>query len=102
MAKKLYVGNMPYETTEQDLQQMFGQYGTVVTVTIIKDRYSGRSKGFGFVEMEDDAAADEAIRQLNGKEMGPDDRKRALVVNEARPMQPRKEGFQRGPRPPQE
>ena len=83
MAKKIYVGNLSYQTTEADLTSMFEQHGTVDSARIITDRDTGRSKGFGFVEMSDDEAAKTAIAQLNGKEVGG----RALTVNEARPME---------------
>jgi len=82
MAKKLYVGNLPYSTTGDDLRTMFAAAGEVSTATVITDKMSGRSKGFGFVEMADDAAAQKAIDMFNGKDMGG----RALTVNEARPM----------------
>ncbi len=81
MAKKLYVGNLPYTTTNDSLRDTFAQVGAVVSANVIIDKMSGRSRGFGFVEMED-ADADKAIETLNGKDM--DGRK--LVVNEARPM----------------
>ena len=83
MAKKLYVGNLSFQTTQADLTSMFEQHGSVESVKIITDRDTGRSKGFGFVEMNDDEAAEKAIAQLNGKEVGG----RALTVNEARPME---------------
>jgi cold-inducible RNA-binding protein len=83
MQKKLYVGNLSFETTESDLKELFGQAGTVETVRIITDRDTGRSKGFGFVEMQD--GGDKAIAEMNGKEF----KGRALTVNEARPMSPR-------------
>lgn len=86
--KKLYVGNLSYQTAEQDLQDLFGQYGSVASATIIMDKMSGRSKGFGFVEM-DDADAQKAIDGLNGKDF----QGRPLTVNEARP---REEGPRRG------
>lgn len=85
MALKLYVGNLPYSTTGDELQQMFSAHGTVTSATIISDKMTGRSKGFGFVEMEDADAAQAAIAALNGKDMGG----RAIVVNEARPMEER-------------
>lgn len=85
MAKKLYVGGLPYETTEGELKSLFEQAGTVESVAIISDRMSGRSKGFGFVEMATDEEAQSAIEKLNGKELGG----RTLVVNEARPMEKR-------------
>ncbi len=80
MAKKLYVGNLSFRTTETDLSGMFGEIGQVESVQIITDRDTGRSKGFAFVQMTDDAAAEKAIEQLNGKEVGG----RNLTVNEAR------------------
>ncbi|MHC1692520.1 MAG: RNA recognition motif domain-containing protein [Sphaerochaetaceae bacterium] len=79
MAKKIYVGNMSYNTTEEDLRDLFAQYGTVLSATIIFDRETRRPKGFGFVEMEEDNAAEAAISQLNGQEVGG----RNLRVNEA-------------------
>jgi cold-inducible RNA-binding protein len=85
MAKRIYVGNLSFRTTETDLSNMFGEIGEVESVRIITDRDTGRSKGFAFVEMADDAAAEKAIAQLNGKEVGG----RNLTVNEARPMQKR-------------
>jgi cold-inducible RNA-binding protein len=83
--KKLYVGNLPYTTTDDQLRDYFAQIGTVASAKVIIDKMTGRSKGFGFVEMENDAEADKAIADLNGKEM----EGRNLVVNEARPMEPR-------------
>jgi RNA recognition motif-containing protein len=85
MAKKLYVGGIPYSTTENDLRDAFGQAGAVESVAIIIDRMTGRSKGFGFVEMADDDGASKAIEMWNGKDF----QGRKLTVNEARPMQPR-------------
>lgn len=85
MAKKLYVGNLSYDTTSDSLQQAFAQAGTVVSAQIIIDKMSGRSKGFGFVEMSTDEEAQAAIDMWNGKELDG----RALTVNEARPMEPR-------------
>ena len=85
MAKKLYVGGIAYETSENGLRDAFAQAGTVVSAAIIMDRMTGRSKGFGFVEMSNDAEAQAAIDMWNGKEL--DGRK--LTVNEARPMGPR-------------
>lgn len=83
--KKLYVGNLPYTTTEDDLRDYFAKAGVISSVRIIIDKMSGRSKGFGFVEMENDEEAMKAIEEFNGKEWG----ERKLVVNEARPMEPR-------------
>src|SRR5262245_22378158 len=93
MPKKIYVGNLSFQTTETDLTNMFEQHGTVESVKIITDRDTGRSKGFGFVEMTENEAAEKAIAQLNGKEVGG----RALTVNEARPME-KKDGFGSGGR----
>ena len=81
MAKKLFVGNLAWETTQEELQELFAQYGEVEEAIIITDKFSGRSKGFGFVTFTDDAAADEAIAQLNEKES----KGRNVVVNEAKP-----------------
>ena len=81
MSKKIYVGNLPFRTTEDELTSMFSQVGAVESVSIITDRDTGRSKGFGFVSMNDEDA-DKAIAQFNGKDIGG----RALTVNEARPM----------------
>jgi cold-inducible RNA-binding protein len=81
MNKKLYVGNLSYETTEDELQKLFVEVGPVVSVAIITDRSSGRSKGFGFVEMETEQAAQEAIDQLNNHELSD----RTIAVSEARP-----------------
>jgi len=88
MAKKLYVGNLSYSTTEGNLSELFGAFGEVVSVNLITDRMTGRSKGFAFVEMAEYDAAQEAINQLNGKEV----EGRALKVAEARPQQDRRGG----------
>lgn len=85
MAKKLYVGNLSYGTTDSDLQGMFEEFGTVESAQVIIDRDSGRSKGFGFVEMRSDQEAQAAINALNGKEVDG----RSLTVNEARPREDR-------------
>ena len=85
MAKKLYVGGLPYSTTDDELREAFSQAGSVDSATIIMDRMSGRSKGFGFVEMTSDEDAQKAIELWNGKDFGG----RALTVNEARPMEER-------------
>jgi RNA recognition motif-containing protein len=82
MAKKLYVGSLSYSTTDDGLKDFFSQAGTVESATIIIDKMSGRSKGFGFVEMSSDEEAQKAVEMFNGKELDG----RALVVNEARPM----------------
>lgn len=88
MSKKLYVGNLPFSTTESALGEMFGQIGAVSSVRLITDRDSGRSKGFGFVEMESDEEAQTAISSFDGTELGG----RQIVVNEARPMERRDNG----------
>lgn len=85
MAVKLYVGNLPYSTTEDELREMFAAYGTVESVAVITDRDTGRSKGFGFVEMSTPEEAKAAMDALNGKDFGG----RGLVVNEARPREER-------------
>jgi len=82
MAKKLYVGSLPYTTTEDELKDFFSEAGTVESALIIMDKMTGRSKGFGFVEMANDEDAKKAVETMNGKEMGG----RSIVVNEARPM----------------
>ena len=79
--RKLYVGNLPYDTAETQLQDLFAQAGTVDTVSVVRDNATGRARGFGFVEMGTDEEAQAAITQLNGYELGG----RALTVNEARP-----------------
>lgn len=89
MAKKLFVGNIPYSSSEEDLKKLFGEVGQVESANIITDRNTGRSKGFGFVEMTTDEEAEKAIKKFNGHEL----EGRALVVNEARPMKPRREEF---------
>ena len=88
MAKKLYVGNLAFRTTTQDLQELFAQAGTVESAQIIEDRETGQSKGFAFVEMATDQEAASAIDQFNGKELGG----RMLKVNEAKPREPRTGG----------
>src|ERR1041385_4259227 len=88
MGKKLYVGNLSYQVDSSELEQLFGQHGTVVSAQIINDRDTGRSKGFGFVEMGTDEEAQAAIAALNGQEHGG----RALTVNEARPREDRPRG----------
>ena len=88
MATKLYVGGLPYSSTEDALKDHFAKAGTVVSATIIMDKMSGRSKGFGFVEMSTDEEAQNAVSMFNGQEF----EGRKLTVNEARPMQPRTGG----------
>ncbi|MFH1990493.1 MAG: RNA-binding protein [Patescibacteria group bacterium] len=85
MAKKLYVGNLSYNMTEDTLKETFSAAGSVDSAIIIKDKMSGRSKGFGFVEMSSDEEAQKAVEMFNGKELDG----RALTVNEARPMEER-------------
>lgn len=94
MAKKLYVGGLPYSATEDALRDLFSQAGTVESASIITDRASGRSKGFGFVEMSTEEEAQKAIETLNGKDF----EGRNITVNEARPQEarPRTGGFNRG------
>jgi RNA recognition motif-containing protein len=93
MGNKLYVGNLPFSATDDSLREMFGQAGQVESARIITDRDTGRSKGFGFVEMSTEQEASEAINRFNGSELDG----RSLTVNEARPMAPR-DGGGRGPR----
>ena len=88
MAKKLYVGNLGYDVTSADLNQLFSQFGTVQSADVISDRDTGRSKGFGFVEMASDSEAQAAITGLNGKENAG----RSLTVNEAKPREERGAG----------
>ncbi len=85
MGNKLYVGNLPYSVRDNDLEQSFGQFGSVTSAKVMMERDTGRSKGFGFVEMGSDAEAQAAIEGMNGAPLGG----RSLVVNEARPMEPR-------------
>ncbi|MCE9529662.1 MAG: RNA-binding protein [Planctomycetes bacterium] len=86
MSKNLYVGNLPFGTTDEDLRQAFAQYGTVVKAQVIMDRETGRSRGFGFVEMGD--GAEDAVNAMNGAQFGG----RTLTVNEAKPREPRAGG----------
>ena len=92
MGKKLYIGNLPYSVDDAILHETFAAYGAVLSAKVITDRESGRSKGFGFVEMENDADADRAVEEANGKEVGG----RAMNVSEARPQAPREGGGGRG------
>ena len=92
MGNKLYVGNLPYTVRDEDLQQSFGQFGAVTSAKVMMERDTGRSKGFGFVEMGSDAEAQAAITGMNGQTLGG----RSITVNEARPMEarpPRTGGF---------
>ncbi len=88
MGNKLYVGNLPYSVRDGDLEQAFAAFGAVTSAKVMMERDTGRSKGFGFVEMGSDAEAQAAIEGMNGHPMGG----RSLVVNEARPMEPRRPG----------
>ena len=94
MAKKLFVGGLSYETTEATLKETFSQAGTVESAIVITDKMSGRSKGFGFVEMSSEEEAQKAIEMFNGKEIDG----KNVTVNEAKPMEsrPRRDGFNRG------
>ena len=91
MGRKLYVGNLSYDVSSSDLERMLSEYGAVMSAEVVSDRMTGRSRGFGFVEMGTEEEAQAAIEALNGKE----EQGRALTVNEARPRQPR--GGGRGP-----
>lgn len=92
MGSKIYVGGLPYSATEQQLSDLFAAHGAVASARIITDKFTGQSRGFGFVEMSSDAEAQTAITALNGSEMGG----RTLTVNEARPQEPRTGGGGRG------
>ncbi len=81
----IYVGNLAYSVTDDDLRELFGEFGEVRSVSVISDKVTGQSKGFGFVEMQDNSAADMAIKELNGKQV----KGRALKVNEAKPREDR-------------
>ena len=85
MSKEVYVGNLPFKVGNVQLKELFSKYGEVTEAVVISDKYSGRSKGFGFVTFENDADADKAVSEMDGKEM----EGRALKVNEARPMESR-------------
>lgn len=88
MAKKIYVGNLSFSITDDELQQAFASFGTVTSARVVMDKMSGRSKGFGFVEIEDDASADTAIQKMDGQTIGG----RAVRVSEAKPQEPRTGG----------
>jgi cold-inducible RNA-binding protein len=92
MSTKLYVGNLAFQTTSQELEQLFGQAGTVQSASVVEDRDTGRSRGFAFVEMSSQEEATSAIEQFNGKDLGG----RALKVNEAKPRENRSGGGGRG------
>ncbi|SRR5574344_2214609 len=97
MVKKLYVGGLAYATTDESLGAAFAQAGTVVSAIVIKDKFSGQSKGFGFVEMDSEESFNKAIEMYDGKEL----EGRTIKVNEAKPMEdrpPRRDNFSRGPR----
>ena len=89
MSTKLYVGNLPYETSETDLQTLFETTGQVASINIVRDRATGQARGFAFVEMSDTEGARKAISELDKHQYGG----RSLTVNEAKPMQPRSGGF---------
>jgi len=88
MAMKLYIGGLAYSIDENELEKLFAEYGKVTSAVVIKDRDSGQSKGFGFVEMEDDTEAQNAIKEMNGKEFSG----RSVTVNQARPQEDRSSG----------
>lgn len=88
MAKKLFVGNLPYTATSDELKELFSQVGAVETATVVTDKFTGRSRGFGFVEMGNDDEANKAIETLNGQDLGG----RNIMVNEARPREERPAG----------
>ena len=97
MQKKLFVGGLPYSTQQEEVKDLFAQYGEVTSATIVRDRFTNQSRGFGFVEMATEEAAADAIKNLNGTDLGG----RKIVVNESRPQE--KKGFvndgARAPRP---
>ena len=92
MSQKLYVGNLPYEIGENELQELFAKAGSVESVTVMRDQATGRARGFAFVEMSTDEEAQKAIKELNASQLGG----RSLTVNEARPKTPRSGGFDGG------
>lgn len=91
MAKKLYVGNLAFSVTDDELQQAFASFGNIMSARVVMDRMTGRSKGFGFVEIEDDAQADEAVNKMNGQTIGG----RPVRVSEAKPQEDRPRGPRR-------
>lgn len=91
MATKLFVGGLPWAVDDAQLQDFFSKVGTVVSASVIKDKFSGRSKGFGFVEFASEEEAQKAVEELNGKDMDG----RNIIVNEARPQEPRPSNFSR-------
>ena len=94
MSKRIYVGGLPFKTTEEEMNGLFATYGQVSSAKLITDKYSGQSRGFGFVEMPNDEEANAAMEKLNGSDFGG----RKLTINEARPMEPRTGGGDRGGR----
>jgi RNA recognition motif-containing protein len=92
MAMKLFVGNLPFSTSDADLKALFGQAGEIASANVIMDKFTGRSRGFGFVEMDNDDEAQAAIEQFNGYEM----QGRPLTVNQAKPQEPRAGGGRPG------
>ncbi|PJE69121.1 RNA-binding protein [Candidatus Shapirobacteria bacterium CG10_big_fil_rev_8_21_14_0_10_38_14] len=92
MSKRLYVGGLPYSVANSQLEEIFSKFGKVVSCEVITDRYSGQSKGFGFIEMEKDKEAEEAIKNLNGTKLD----EREITVNEARPREERPRFDNRG------
>jgi RNA recognition motif-containing protein len=95
MNRKLYVGNLPYDTAEPELQELFSRAGSVESVKVVRDQITGRPRGFAFVEMSSDQDAEKAIKELNAFQVGG----RSLTVNEARPKAPRREVFGGGQGP---
>ncbi|OGH18596.1 MAG: RNA-binding protein [Candidatus Levybacteria bacterium RIFCSPHIGHO2_01_FULL_40_15b] len=91
MAKKLFVGGLAWTTTDETLSALFAKAGTVTSANVVKDRYTGKSRGFGFVEMSSDEEADKAVAELNGQALDG----RNISVNEARPREPRNDNFSR-------
>ena len=94
MSKRIYVGGLPFKTTEEEMNGLFATYGAVSSAKLITDKYSGQSRGFGFVEMPNDEEANAAMEKLNGSDFGG----RKLTINEARPMEARSTGGDRGGR----
>jgi len=96
MSKRLYIGNLPFSTTLEQLKEIFSKYGEIEDATIVTNKFSGRSKGFGFIEFKEDSSADSAISEMNNKEI----EGREIVVKEAEPFDPDKprKNFDRGPR----
>lgn len=95
MQKKLFVGGLPYSTQQEEVEQLFSQCGQVLSATIVRDKFTNQSRGFGFVEMATEEQASEAINKLNGTQLGG----RTIVVNESRPKETRNSSGDRGNRP---